>query len=101
MTTRPGPGRILSRFNQTAKSFLGGTAIGMMLPARSVSHAPAPPPPDTTTSAQPDDSVNYEYLGNRTIRLTGPINTKTAIEVIEKLLELSRKDPKADIELRI
>lgn len=101
MTTKPSPDGLLSRFNKAAKSFLGATAIGMILLGGSVSHASPPSPPDTTTSAQPDDSVNYEYLGNRTIRLTGTINTKTAIEVIEKLLELSRKDPKADIELRI
>ena len=101
MITKPGPDGLLSRFNKAAKSLLGATAVGMMLLGGSASHASSLPPPDIAPSTQPDDSVNYEYIGNRTIRLTGTINTKTAIEVIEKMLELSRKDPKADIELRI
>lgn len=38
---------------------------------------------------------------DRTVRLTGSINVENAIKVIDQLRALSKKDPKAPIELRI
>lgn len=100
MTTKTSPQGLLSRFNKAAKSLLGAGALGLMLIGGSAAANPAPAP-DANVTAQPNNSVNYEYVGNRTIRLTGAINTETAVAIIQKMMELSQKDPVADIELRI
>ncbi len=98
MSTKTKPQGLFSRFNKVA-SWLGGAALSVALLAGCVSSEASTPP--KTNATQQDNDLNYEYLGGRTIRLTGVINKATATAVIEKMLELSRKDPNTDIELRI
>lgn len=97
------PSRLFSRFNKAAKTFLASTALGAVLASGTAMAAdPAGSSSSLTpVAAQQNHAVNYEYVGNRTIRLSGPVNQETAEAIINKMIALSQEDPDADIELRI
>jgi len=101
MSTDPKPATgLLSRFNRAATYIVSAVAAaGLLLVAGSAYTDQAPE--SLVAGARQSNSVNYEYAGDRTIRLTGSINKATAVAVIDKMLELSKEDPRADIELRI
>lgn len=94
------PAGLVSRFNKAAKALLGATTIGLLLMGGSVA-ADTARQSQPATATQQDEDINYEYDGGRTIRLTGSVNKATAIKIIDKMIELSKADPNADIELRI
>lgn len=116
MKNADGLGRPLSQFNgqsgifaqlkRLTFSFLGASALGLILNGCSAPDNPTPQQPTAAKAASAQailisSGLKEEKPESRVIRLSGEVTTEMATAIIDKMIELSKADPKADIELRI
>lgn len=109
MVSSKQPGGLLSSFNRASfnttgfakstRALFAAAAIGLLAGCAGPAIAQNTDYPTPITHSQQSD--DYVYDDARTVRLSGNITPSVAEKVITKLLELSRQDPEADIELRI